>query len=279
MPLFWFVSFTNGIKRIRDRTFCSDIHLGPNPRTWHTSRIHRAGCIFERLRQILYVQIPTFVVWETINDKFAIPLPILPIASKRRVTHYPRVSKKKNKGALTSSNNQKRCSYKLKQTKKGCSYKLKRIHICGVHLGLGLKLLRVVLVFYLHLFLFWWGSCLELTLVYISISTSPTMPACSIPIEYVREICIVCLHVQLQKDMCTTSDLYRICACIFNSQRICAQLLTCIGSMPAYSIPVGYVHKICILTCIGIRACIFNSRRICAPLLLVQDLSLHAQFP
>ena len=38
------------------------------------------------------------------------------------------------------------------------------------------------------------------------------------------------------------------------------------GSMPAYSIPRGYVHKLCTLSYEfhGICACIFNSRRICA---------------
>ena len=45
-------------------------------------------------------------------------------------------------------------------------------------------------------------------------------------------------------------------ACMFNSHRICAQILCYIGSVPAYSIPGGYVHhsnldKIC--------AYIFNS--------------------
>ena len=43
MPLFWFVSFANGIKRIREKTFCFDVRLGPNPRTWHTSCIHGVG--------------------------------------------------------------------------------------------------------------------------------------------------------------------------------------------------------------------------------------------
>ena len=30
-PLFWFVSFANRIKRIRDKTFCFDVRLWPNP--------------------------------------------------------------------------------------------------------------------------------------------------------------------------------------------------------------------------------------------------------
>ena len=40
----------------------------------------------------LYVRIPTFVAWEMSNDRFTILESILPIASKRRVTHYPRVT-------------------------------------------------------------------------------------------------------------------------------------------------------------------------------------------
>jgi len=30
MPLFWFVSYANGIKRVRHKTFCFNIRLGPN---------------------------------------------------------------------------------------------------------------------------------------------------------------------------------------------------------------------------------------------------------
>ena len=37
------------------------------------------------------------------------------------------------------------------------------------------------------------------------------------------------------------------CACIFNSFEICAQIQACIGSVPVYSIPLGYMHKFCIL--------------------------------
>ena len=76
------------------------------------------------------------------------------------------------------------------------------------------------------------------------------MPACSILVGYMCKICTMCLHVQFSEDMCTSSvffffdlygvsclhvqfsedmctnyDLYRICACIFNSWRICALVL------------------------------------------------------
>ena len=48
--------------------------------------------------------------------------------------------------------------------------------------------------------------------------------------------------------MCTNSDLHRVCACIFNSWKVCAQilyssLLTGMGSVLVYSILEGYVHK------------------------------------
>ena len=52
MPFFWFVSFTNGIKRIKDKTFCFDVRLGLNPCTRHTSCIHRVGCNSEEMHGI-----------------------------------------------------------------------------------------------------------------------------------------------------------------------------------------------------------------------------------
>ena len=132
------------------------------------------------------------------NDRFTIPKP-LPIASKRRVTHYPRVTKKKNK-------NGQRLQPSIKQAR--CFYEFKRIHLCGAHLGLlpqtppdGLHL------FHLYLYLFWWGSCLGVTLVSISISTFSIVPAYSTPFGYVHKFWL------------------------------------CIGFVPAYSIPRGYAHK------------------------------------
>ena len=117
--------------------------------------------------------------------------------------------------------------------------------------GSCLKLLCVACVFcllHLYIYLFWWDSCLGVILV--SISTSSTALACSISVGYVREICMMCLHVQFPEDMCMNFNLYRICACIFNSWRIYAQV-------PCSSF----------LTCMGFRVYIFNSRRICAQFL------------
>ena len=79
-----------------------------------------------------------------------------------------------------------------------------------------------------------------------------------------------CLYVQFPLDMCTNLDMYRICACIFNSFRICAQVSYCIGFVPAYSILIGYVHKFCIplfWLVWGFYAYMFNSWRICAQIL------------
>ena len=61
--------------------------------------------------------------------------------------------------------------------------------------GSCLKLLWVVLVFHLHLYLLWQGYCLEVTLVSISISTSSTMFAYSIPPRYVHKFYMMCLYV------------------------------------------------------------------------------------
>ena len=116
------------------------------------------------------------------------------------------------------------------------------------------------LVFHLYLYLLWRGSCLRVTLVSISISTSFIVLAYLTPSRYVHEFWLaqgLCLHIQFPKDMFISSiffssDLYGIYACIFNSWRICAQVL--------YS---------SLLNCMGSVLAIFNSRRICAQVVLV----------
>ena len=75
----------------------------------------------------LYVRIPTFVTKETSNDRFTIQEPVLLIASKRQVTHYPKVTKKEKQTWPMAST--------INQTNK-VLLRAKRIHICGVHLGL-----------------------------------------------------------------------------------------------------------------------------------------------
>ena len=158
MLLFWFVSFANGIKRIRDKTFFFMYGSGPTMHTTHITYT-RGGVQLWRVAWDLYVWILTFIAQEMGNNRFTIPELILLIASKRRVTHYPRITKKKNKGAFTSSN-------------EGALMSLQwYISVVSIW-GSCFKLLQVVLVFCLHLYLFWWGSCLRLTLVSISISTT-----------------------------------------------------------------------------------------------------------
>ena len=189
------------------------------------------------------------------KTKLTILEPVLPITSKGWVTHYPRVTKKKNK---------QMCSYELKQTKKGALMSFKRIYlyIYGVHLGLLPQSSlsgTCVLVFHLYLYLFWWVSCLGVNLVSIFISTSSAVPACLIPVGYVRKICITCLHVQFLDDMCTT----------------------CIGSVPAYSIPRGRcTSSVFFLSDLyGICACILILVGYVHDFCIVWDLCLHVHFP
>ena len=62
MPLFWFVSFFDGTKRIRDKIFCFDIRLEPNPYTRHTSHRHREGCNSKELRGIRMSEFPPLLL-------------------------------------------------------------------------------------------------------------------------------------------------------------------------------------------------------------------------
>ena len=166
----------------------------------------------------LYVQISTFIAWEMSNDRFTI-------------LEHARVTKKKK---------QTKVLMQAQINKQGCSCEHKRIYIyiyiyiCDVHLGLLPQTSSS-------------GTCLPSLSLPILVRL---LPACLIIVGYVCEICMICLHVQLSKDMCTNSVLYGICAYIFNSWRICAQVL-CTS----------------FLTCMGFRACMFNSWRICAQIL------------
>jgi len=128
------------------------------------------------------------------------------------------------------------------------------------------------------------GSCLKL----LHVACSSCLPSLSLPIM---------ARLLPQGDLGLYLYLYLFyCAYIFNSLKIYAQILACIGSVLAYSIPKGYVHKLCIFLfwfiwdlCLHIQfledmctssvffssklyricACIFNSRRICAQVVLV----------
>ena len=127
------------------------------------------------------------------------------------------LKRKTNKGAFTSPNKKTRVLYELKQINKCAFTSLKRIYNCGVHLRLLTQTSSG-------------GTCLPSLslpilmrflprgdLISISISTFSTVLACLIPIGYVCEIYVMCLPAQFLEDMCTNSDFYRICACIFYS--------------------------------------------------------------
>ena len=58
------IHFTNGIKRIRDKTFCFDVWLGPNPCTWHIARIHGVGCKFAESRGIRMFEFAPLLLWK-----------------------------------------------------------------------------------------------------------------------------------------------------------------------------------------------------------------------
>ena len=96
MPLFWFVSSANGNKRIRDNVLfwrmaqAQPMHTTNNTCTWGRMSLHRVAWDS-------YVRSATFVTWEMSNDRFTIPELVLPIVRKRHVTHYQRVTKRKNK--------------------------------------------------------------------------------------------------------------------------------------------------------------------------------------
>ena len=122
MPLFWFVSFTNGIKR-RDKIFCFDIWLGPNPCTQHTLRIHKARFNSKELCGIRMSEVPHLLL-----RKWATTGPL----SQNLFCHL-----QANGEWLTILESLK----KKKENKQGCSYELtqqttKGYSLYGVHLGL-----------------------------------------------------------------------------------------------------------------------------------------------
>ena len=85
------------------------MHIENNTHTW-------GGVQLCRVAWDSYVRSPTGVIQETSNNRFTIQEPSLTIASKRQVTHYPRVTKKKKKHDQwpQPSTKQTRCFYELK---------------------------------------------------------------------------------------------------------------------------------------------------------------------
>ena len=100
-------------------------HTTNNMHTW-------GGVQLRRVTWDSYARIPTFITQEISNDMFTLQEPVLPIASKRQVTQYPRVTKKEKQTWPIASI--------INQTNE-VLLRAKRIHIYGIHLGFCLKFL------------------------------------------------------------------------------------------------------------------------------------------
>ena len=127
MPLFWFVSSTNEIKRIRDKIFCFDIRLGPNPRIQQITRIHQVGCNSTKLREIRMSEVPQVLLEKRATTGSLSKNLFCQLQAKGKWLTILESLKKENKHGQWPQPSTKRTR---------CSYKLKRIYICGVHLGL-----------------------------------------------------------------------------------------------------------------------------------------------
>ena len=138
------------------------------------------GVQLRRVTWDSYVQNPTFVTRETSNDRFTILEPVLPLASKWRVTHYPRVTKRKKE-------NKQRCSYELTHhTTKG--YSLYDVHLRLLpHTSQG-----------------------DLFLLSFSLLSLPfrvrllSRVGLGLFLYHYLYLFLPCLHVQFPKDMCTS---------------------------------------------------------------------------
>ena len=181
IPLFWFVSFTNRIKRIRDKIFCFDIWLGLNPRTRHTSCIHGMGCNSKELRVIRMSKVPHLLLKKQVTiGSLSQNLFFHLQANGEWLIILESLKKKKE--------NKERCSYKLtQQTTKGYS-------LCGVHLGL-LSQTSSSVLFLLS------SSLLCLSFL---VRLLPRVDLGLFLYHYLYPF-LPCLHVQLPEDMCTSS--------------------------------------------------------------------------
>ena len=178
---------------LRPTAHVQAMHMAHNTHTWGGVRLHR-------VTWDSYVRIPPLLLekWSTTGSLSQNLFCLL--QAKGEWLIILESLKKKDK---------QRCFYKLKQpNKQGCSYKLKRLYICGVHLGLwpqtspnGLCLLsfpslslpvlvrllsRDDLGLYLYLY-FFYCACMFNSL------------------EICAQVCMMCLHDQFPRDMCTSS--------------------------------------------------------------------------
>ena len=154
----------------------------PQAQPTHTTHITHTwgGVQLRRATWDSYVRSPTFVARETSIDLFTILEPVLPLASKWQVTHYPKVIKKK------------------KENKQGCSYELtqqitKGYSLCGVHPRL------LSQTYPGDLFLL---SSSPLSLSFL-VRLLPRVGLALFVYHYVY-LFLPCLHVQLLEDMCTS---------------------------------------------------------------------------
>ena len=99
-----FVSSTTGIKRRRDKKFCFDVRLGPNPSTRQTTCIHGAWCNSEELRGIRMFEVQWVVLRKQVATSSLSKSLFCQLSSKRQVTHNPRVTKKEKQTWPTASN-------------------------------------------------------------------------------------------------------------------------------------------------------------------------------
>ena len=135
MPLFWFVSFATGIKRIRDKTFCFNVQLGSNLCTRHTSRIHGAGCNSKSCVGFRTFELPPLLLEKQATTNSLSQNMFCQLQAKGEWLTILESLKRKTKVLLRAQTIKRGCSYELKKSNKRCSYELKRIYICGVYLG------------------------------------------------------------------------------------------------------------------------------------------------
>ena len=109
-----------------------------------------------------------------------------------------------------------------------------------------------------------------MTLVSIFISTSSTVPTCLILIEYVREICMMSLHVQFLEDMCTSFFVvWDLCLHVQFLEDMCTSFVFFLFDLyKVLCLYVQFLEGMCTNSNLyRIYASIFNSHRICARIL------------